>query len=245
MNCNFLNLTPKDINTTYGFIALFDILGYRDWIKVNTVEKIAIDQKNMKRMITTNVESQLNYALQKDIIKILSYADTFLIYTNEISDTGFQTIMHACRGMFEAAICFALPIRGTVTCGEFYACEDMLTGKPLLEAFEKEKAQDWIGCWISDVCFEKISDEEKLRCEKDKIIARYAIPFKNRTVKEVYAYNWADHAIQNPQDIDLNFLIEKSFLKKPQTHGLCKERKIRNKIRNTIAFYNFIKSTKR
>lgn len=138
MNCNFLNLSPKDIKTTRGFIALFDILGYREWITKNTIDKVVINHKNMKRMITTNVENQMNYALQKNIVKVHSYADTFLIYTNEISRNGFAAIMHACRGMFESAICFGLPIRGTVTCGYFFASEDIITGQPLIEAFHKE-----------------------------------------------------------------------------------------------------------
>jgi hypothetical protein len=189
MNCNFLKLTPKDIKTTQGFIALFDILGYSQWIKEHTIEKVVIDQKNMKRMVTTNVENQMNYALQKEILKVHSYADTFLIYTNEISETGFKAIMHACRGMFEASICFALPIRGAVTCGEFYASDDMITGKPLIEIFGMEKEQDWIGCWITDTCFKKIGNQQKLKYLKDEIIVRYAIPFKAGKVKKVYAYN--------------------------------------------------------
>ena len=239
MNCNFLKLTPKDIKTIHGFIALFDILGYSQWIKKRHIEEVVINHKNMKHMVTTNVENFLNHALQKEIIKVQSYADTFLIYTNETSETGFKTIMAACRGVFEAAICFALPIRGAVTCGEFYASEDTITGKPLIEAFEMEKEQDWIGCWIADTCFKKISPKEKRRYKEDKMVVRYSIPFKEGTVEDVYAYNWVAHAIHNPRDIDLNYLMEKSFLQKGTSHTWHEERKIKN----TTEFYNFIKNT--
>ncbi len=240
MNCNFLKLTAKDIKTIQGFMALFDILGYSQWIKQNSIENVVIDHKNMKRMATTNVEHFLNYALKEDIIKVLSYADTFLIYTNQISETAFKAIMAACRGMFEAAICFGLPIRGAVTCGEFYASEDMITGKPLIAAFEKEKEQDWIGCWIMDMCFEKISNKEKRRYLDDKTVVRYPIPIKAGKVKKVYAYNWVNHAIQNPRDIDLNYLTKKSFLRKAKSHSWHEERKIKN----TIEFYKLLKIRK-
>jgi hypothetical protein len=237
MNCNFLKLTHKDIKTIQGFIALFDILGYSQWIRDNSIEKVVIDHENIKHMVTTNVESFLNDALKKELIKVHSYADTFLIYTNEISETSFEATLAACRGMFEAAICFALPIRGSVTCGEFYTSKDMIIGKPLIEAFEKEKKQEWIGCWIMDACFDKISQEQKKRYEVDKIVIQYYIPFKEGPVEKVYAYNWVDHAIQNPKDIDLNYLMEKSFLK-VKVHSWREERKIKN----TIEFYNFIKN---
>lgn len=238
MNCNFLKLTHKDIKTIQGFIALFDILGYSQWIKDYSIEKVVIDHKNIKHMVATNVESFLNHALGKEMIKVHSYADTFLIYTNEISETSFKAIMAACGSMFEAAICFALPIRGAITLGEFYTSEDMIIGEPIIEAFEKEKKQDWIGCWIMDACFDKIGQEEKRRYEVDKIVVRYSIPFKEGPVEERYAYNWVDHAIQNSKDIELHDLMEKRFLKKAKAHTWREERKIKN----TIEFYNFIKN---
>lgn len=240
MNYNVLKLTDKDIEdkTIQGYIALFDILGYRQWIKERSLKEVVTVHENMKHVVRINIESFLNQAFREKVVRVYSYADTFLIYTNQICATGLKTIMSACRGMFEAAIWFGLPIRGAVTSGEFYSSENTITGKPLIEAFKMEQEQDWIGCWIANACFDKITEEEKETYEKDKIVVRYLIPFQSRCVEEVYAYNWVEHAIQNPRDINLNYLMGKSFLQKAKAHNWREQRKIKN----TIEFYNFIKN---
>lgn len=235
---NFLKLDGKDIKKTHGFIVLFDILGYGTWIKETSTEEAVIVHKNMEKMVITNIANFLNYAFNKDLVRVLSYAVTFLIYTNEISDIGFRAIMSACRGMFEAAICFSFPIRGATACGEFYASQDLITGRPLIEAFEKEKEQEWIGCWVTDECLKRISIAEKKEYEANKTIVLYPIPLKKGEAKEFYAYNWVDNAIQNPRDINLNYLKEESFLQGAKSHGLFEKRKMKN----TLEFYSFVKN---
>lgn len=237
---NILNFKKEDFQTIQGFVAVYDILGYSPWIKENDLFEVAATHENMKKMIKTNTEKFINDSLatlDKPIIAVYSYADTFLIYTNEISDTGFKALLVACNFMFIAAISYGLPIRGATTCGEFYVSETLITGKPIIEAYEKERKQDWIGCWITDECLEKISKEARQEFIKEREIVKYHIPFKDGDVEEVYAYNWIvgiNHMYNNA--INLEALETKSFLQKKNSHAWREERKHKN----TKEFINFI-----
>lgn len=232
---NILGFKKEDFQTIQGFISLFDILGYSSWImEENDLFKVVATHENMKKMIKINTEGYINHSLGKPIIAVFSYADTFLIYTNELSDTGFEALIAACHFMFLAAISYSLPIRGATACGEFYVSEDLITGKPIIEAYEQERKQDWIGCWITDGCIDKISREARQAFLNNGEIVEYPIPFKDDAVKEVYAYNWIHHIFNGT--IDLNYLETKSFLRKKSSHSWREKRKHKN----TKEFINFI-----
>lgn len=231
---NILKFKKVDFQTTQGFIALFDILGYSSRIMKNDLFKVVANHENIKKMIETNTEGYINHSLGEPIIAVFSYADTFLIYTNELSDTGFKALIAACHFMFLSAISYSLPIRGATTCGEFYVSEDLITGKPIIEAHKKEKKQDWIGCWITDGCIDKISKEASQEFLNNREIVKYPIPLKDSPMKEVYAYNWMYNIFND--NINLNYLETKSFLQKNQPPVEDVERKHKN----TKDFINFV-----
>lgn len=232
---NILKLKKEDFQATQGFVALYDILGYSSLMKGNDLFKVVAIYENMKKMMKTNIEGLINYSLG-NIITVHTYADTFLIYTNEISDTSFQALLVACHYIFIAAITYGLPIRGATTCGEFYVSENLITGKPIIEAYEKERKQDWIGCWITDECLAKISKEAYDKLINERKIVKYPIPFKEGKVEEVYAFNWLDNIFIPGNSINLNYLETNSFLQKKNSHSWREERKHKN----TKEFIHFV-----
>jgi hypothetical protein len=138
MAFNFLKLKDSDFRATNGFVAMFDILGYSSWIDESSLLEVWKIQLNMIEMMRVNVENFVNHVLKRPdrlIISIHNYADTFLIYTNEISDDSFKAIMIACNRMFMAADTFSLPVRGATACGEFYVSntKEVIIGKPIIE----------------------------------------------------------------------------------------------------------------
>lgn len=241
---NILKFKKEDFQTIQGFVAVYDILGYSQWIKENDLFEVAATHENMKKMVKTNTEKYINDSLatlDKPIIAVYSHADTFLIYTNVISDTGFKALLVACQFMFMAAIFYSLPIRGATACGEFYVSKDLITGKPIIEAYEKEKQQDWIGCWITGECLKKISKEACQKFINEREIVKYHIPFKDGNVEEVYAYNWIYTLSQMynlPNSVShwVKYLETKGFLQKRNLHGWSEERKHKN----TKEFIKFV-----
>jgi hypothetical protein len=177
-------------NRAECFVGVFDILGFSNLIKTRKLEEVAELYSTVKKYF----EEMLNYAnslCNRDIVKFYNFSDTFLIHTQNKDDINFQTLLYACDALFlgfnEAAQKNNIAIRGAINYGEIMSVEGILIGKPIIEAFEKEKQQEWIGCWIGDDCLNKNRLSEYI-C--DKSIVEYVIPLKNGIVKNCYAFNW-------------------------------------------------------
>jgi len=175
-----------DITKKESFVALFDILGFSNLLKNNELDKVAETYIKAKRDFEDYV-SHINALLQKDAVTFRIFSDTFLIYTSEISDTSFQALLAACDFLFLAALENELPIRGATAIGELIVSNGIEIGKPIVEAYENENKQDWIGCWITDQCMARINKEKHLT---GKDIVEYEIPLKDGEVKKMYAFNW-------------------------------------------------------
>ncbi|MBI3582718.1 MAG: hypothetical protein HY096_02055 [Nitrospinae bacterium] len=230
-----MEIKKEDFSTTQGFVALYDILGYSQLVEENDLLKVVAVHEKMKEMMKNNTEGYV-YRLGKPIITVYNYADTFLIYTNEMSDTGFKALLVGCHFMFIAAIKYGLPIRGATACGEFYISENLITGKPIIEAYKKERKQDWIGCWITKECLDKITEDARTKFINERKIVKYPIPFKEGKVEEVYAFNWLDNIFIQGNSINQNYLETKSFLQKKNSHSWREERKHKN----TKEFIHFV-----
>ncbi|MEW6408950.1 MAG: hypothetical protein AB1488_02405 [Nitrospirota bacterium] len=176
----------KDITKKESFVALFDILGFSNLLKNNELDKVANTYIKAKKDFEDNV-SHINSLLQKDAVTFHIFSDTFLMYTSEVNGTSFLALLAACDFLFLAAIENELPIRGATAVGELIVSHGIEIGKPIVEAYENEKKQDWIGCWITDDCMAIINRDKHLT---GKDIVEYEIPLKDGEVKKRYAFNW-------------------------------------------------------
>src|SRR3972149_7120522 len=175
-----------DIIKSESFVALFDILGFSDLVKDNELDKVVRTYLRAKKEFENTI-SHINAILQKDAVSFRNFSDTFLIYTSEVNDMSFLALLAACDSLFLAAIENELLIRGAITVGELIVSDGIEIGKAIVEAYENEKKQDWIGCWITDHCMNKIIKNEHL---PGKDIVEYEIPFKDGAIKKGYAFNW-------------------------------------------------------
>jgi hypothetical protein len=177
-------------NRTECFVGVFDILGFSNLIKTRKLEEVAELYSKVKKYF----EEMLDYAnllWNRDLVKFYNFSDTFLTNTRNKDDNNFQTLLYACDALFlavnEAAQNNNIAIRGAISSGEIISVEGVLVGQPIIEAFEKEKQQEWIGCWIGADCLNEGQFKEYI-C--DKSIVEYSIPFKYGKAKNCYAFNW-------------------------------------------------------
>jgi hypothetical protein len=169
-----------------SFVALFDILGFRELIGRSETIKVAKTYEKMKSDFTkyTDIVSQASHS------KIVSrcFSDTFLLYTTEPSDASFRALIIACQFLYLAALSNRLYLRGAVTYGELTVSEEMEIGPAIVEAYEHEQKQDWMGCWVTESCISRVSDLKRYLDEKS--IVKYEIPLKSGIIEEKYAFNW-------------------------------------------------------
>jgi hypothetical protein len=81
-------------------------------------------------------------------------------------------------------------IRGAVTAGELIISGRAIIGKPIVEAYEHEQRQDWMGCWLTPGCIQEVSEEKLNDLTAERLILVYDIPLKSEDVKKYYALNW-------------------------------------------------------
>jgi hypothetical protein len=178
------------------FVALFDILGFKDLVRNSKLGDVFKTYQSVKTYIE-EMQSHLEALLRKKPLTIHNFSDTFLIYTCNIRgliqkdiDEIFLSLLAACDSLFIAANENKLPIRGAITAGELIVADGIEIGKPIIDAYEKEKNQEWIGCWIDQECINKLSKEGIDEHKKEKVIIEYKIPLKDGKVEKKYAYNW-------------------------------------------------------
>lgn len=133
------------------------------------------------------------------MVTVLNYSDSFLMYTLDINDikqdridNAFHAILAACDSLFVAANENRLPLRGSITVGDIIISDDLVIGKPIVDAYEMEQKQEWIGCWVSRNALELLSKEAFEEHIKKRAIVEYEIPLKKGNVEKMFAYNWTD-----------------------------------------------------
>ena len=182
-----------------SFIALFDILGFKDLIRNDHLEDVYKVFLRVNNLIndTKEMAEHLEALFESKVVTVLNYSDTFLIYSLDISDIEqnridkvFQAVLAACDSLFIAANENRLPIRGSITVGDIIVSGDVVIGKPIVDAYEMERQQEWIGCRISRKALEYISNEAIDEHTKELTIIEYEIPCKSGDVERMLAYNW-------------------------------------------------------
>jgi hypothetical protein len=223
-----------------SFVALFDILGFESLVRNKALDSVFNIYSIVKKKTDKNIgEINKVLALNNYKIKITSrvFSDTIFFYTSDIKgqnqkivDKTFEALMGACYFLLKNACRFYLPLRGAITIGELMVSGDVEVGASIIDAYKREKAQDWIGCWIADECLDRISNSESYFNKKE--IVRYEIPLKCGIVQKLYALNWLSHEpFRDNFDKILGHMASKAK----------NEWEVKRKYMNTHMFIDFLK----
>jgi hypothetical protein len=140
--------------------------------------------------------------------------------------------MTASWAVFLAAIGLNLPIGGAGSAGELRVSHELKIGKPLIAAYDAERSQKWVGCYLNNDCIKRILTDTIDRYVKARTIIKYPIPFEDGRRKE-YAYNWVDQVLQDANKHDRSkyqFLDRKDYWTENET----------TKRQNTMEFINYV-----
>jgi len=131
------------------YLLYLDILGFSERVKTQSPEEIY-------QIIDDALHSFSRWEQLNDAFKTIYFSDTFLFYS-EAEGTGkygFLDIYAIGAMLFSALLAKGIPTRGSITFGEFIVKADssgkhnVFFGKALIEAYEAEKKENWIGITI-------------------------------------------------------------------------------------------------
>lgn len=106
--------------------------------------------------------------------KTLIFSDTIILHqtmSESMSDFSPSFLTKACV-LLRLGFEYGIPLRGAISFGEFFVHERSILGKPLVEAFEAEKNQQWSGAILTASAEQKYQNYKKKRQSSKNITWR-------------------------------------------------------------------------
>src|SRR5215470_15169194 len=129
----------KDIPRTKGFVALLDVLGFKELVTRD-------EHRAYMELVAELIEGR-----QRDEpLQYVLFSDTVVINTTKDGEAILWELSRACSALFAALLLKDIPVRGAVAYGEFdRSLEDangtIVAGRPIVEAYQYELKQNWLG----------------------------------------------------------------------------------------------------
>jgi len=153
------------------YIVYIDLLGFREKLKEKGPEEIF-------ELINDILEDFNRWENLNGAFKTIHFSDSFIFYQNHkgYRDWAFLDAYAIASFLFSAILAKGIAARGTITFGEFYVGLDrskkhqIYFGSGLIEAYETEKRDNWIGITIQPSAWQPYEDHN-VGAENDRTSA--------------------------------------------------------------------------
>jgi len=219
-------------------VAFFDILGFKALVK-----KYPIDELAKKYKMLIDQTEGLNRPLIKDenilslfpnhpknrpwCIKYLFSDAIILISENSDGVSCLKLLVYGWR-LSQLCIVHKMPLRGGISYGDIYIDphRNIVLGRALIDAYELEKKQNWIGIAIDKSVEKAFPNLFKIIKDPSNVFnplfLKYDVPFKDCSTKKLHTLNWR-----------LNLVVEKGTRSLFAKKG---DRSISKKVLNTLNY---------
>jgi hypothetical protein len=236
-------------NRTTGFFGFFDVLGYSRMMEKNSLDNIieiynsTILRLNKIAEFFANKPLEYNFAVHS-----LAFSDTFILYQDaneKFTSISTKHFISTSSCLLRLAFDRGIPLRGAISYGAYFISENpiCLLGKPLVEANESQKKQEWSGAILCKSAQEVIRNMLDLSGFR---LIEYDVPFGSKT-KKCYALRWDDSDIENyimlglgaydkGLDLENENQIRNTVREKFSSHKKPIDQNVERKIENTTKF---------
>jgi len=144
------------------YIVYIDLLGFREKVKEKGPEEIF-------ELINDILEDFNRWENLNGAFKTIHFSDSFIFYQDRkgYGDWAFLDAYAIASFLFSAILAKGIAARGTITFGEFYVGLDrskkhqIYFGSGLIEAYETEKRENWIGITIQPSAWQPYEDHNE------------------------------------------------------------------------------------
>lgn len=128
-----------------GYVALLDVLGFSTLVARDN-EGSELDE------YIGCLEQATNGKQGKSGVEYVLFSDSIVLTRTGSDPDSLLSIVKVCAYLFSLLTLKAIPVRGAISCGRFMRNDGkngaFVAGKPIIEAFEYEKLQNWIGIML-------------------------------------------------------------------------------------------------
>lgn len=158
------------------FIALVDILGFRELIhRRPDLTRFQEDYSRVFEPLAEEVD-------QLGVEHYLFSDSLFVGIRNQPAEQEFRNLVTFCSSLIRRSILSRLPIRGAISFGRVLwregPREGTIVGLPIVEAYEFERLQDWIGVVLAPSAARYLAQRQNLELETKDQLTRYPVPMK-------------------------------------------------------------------
>ena len=119
------------------------------------------------------------------------FSDTILIWAND-NPNDLDIFLTTCSVLIANSVQMGWPIRGGIAYGQCYLSRKLriFVGPPIVDAYETEGSQEWIGAAFHQSCLEHTGLSNMIK--NHDCVAKYNVPVKPSKAPLEYAIHWAD-----------------------------------------------------
>lgn len=270
-NLGLLSSRPQPFDYQGGnkYIAFLDILGFSEIVNNSSQEEMANLMSILVRDIQMGLTSEdvgstktklYSYGFAPDLTEVstnsILLSDTLVFWSNDDSVESFYALVKLVYILMNTeAYYFHIALRGAITLGELGFSGGQLNlplaqlnlssvyGKAIVEAYQYEKNQEWMGCLVTQNAIDSFMAQEPNEVLKAEVFTKYLIeyevPFKalggiirekNHVIK--WARTWdADRFAED---------IKKCFTEHQKLEQIPSNPSVQAKFNNTIEFTKYV-----
>jgi hypothetical protein len=213
------------------FVGLFDVLGFKNLVKTNPLPRVIADYNRLLKETEYLAEIPVLSQSQVEIEKVPHqiFSDTIFIWSKGSRREDIYDFLHACCLLIAASVRVKLPLRGGVAYGECLMDSNRgrFIGRAIVDAYESEKIQEWVGIGLHESCFSSPIGNDLLKFDN---VLEYPVPVKPCKPAIRHTLRWHGYADLNAEEV-LEGLLADALL--ADASG---ERNAEKKIRNVLSF---------
>jgi hypothetical protein len=191
---------PSGVVRKRGYVALLDVLGFRELI--------------LRKEVSTEVEQYIEAiaavaSARAGLLKYVLFSDSVVFYSLSDGREAQEAIVGACSEAMHKLLRQGVAIRGAIAHGDFIRTLDpgsgiVIAGRPIVDAFEYEKGQDWIGIMV---CPSVLREDPELRSRAQALSPKRANEtwemWRSRSEAALTLQEWEEIPFHGEPDLQL------------------------------------------
>jgi hypothetical protein len=186
----------------FVFVAVFDVLGFREIVNQTPLPQLREMYLRLQRekVWAASIPVFGSSGTSEWVIATTIFSDTIVLWAQDTYES-LDTLIATCSVLIGRSVLMGWPLRGGVAYGECILDRRrrVFIGKPMVNAYQTEQAQDWIGAAFHDSCLSHLRLGQVISTHDD--VVHYSVPTKVGKPALEWAIRWGQRIADPEQAI--------------------------------------------